>query len=41
MVLGMRNGLAYNYQGQIAKPGEPKLTLDQINEMLAQLAAKG
>ncbi|XP_053373770.1 uncharacterized protein LOC123532644 isoform X6 [Mercenaria mercenaria] len=41
MKLGIANGLEYNFQGQMALPGQARLTAGRIDELLAKLAAKG
>lgn len=41
MLQGINNGLEYNYQGQLATPGQAILTRERIQELLANLDAKG
>lgn len=41
MLQGINNGLEYNYQGQLATPGQAILTRERIQELLAKLDAKG
>ncbi|XP_060577502.1 uncharacterized protein LOC132734719 isoform X5 [Ruditapes philippinarum] len=41
MKQGIKNGLQYNYQGQMATQGQATLTAGQIDELIAKLKAKG
>jgi hypothetical protein len=41
MKQGITTGLKYNYQGQLATQGQATLTAGQIDELIAELKAKG